>query len=72
MQKINKKKCYKCKFFRELYWEDGTKAGLGRCVHPEQTKQRHATTGRYITNTCERWEIDFSKVGLSEDVEEKP
>ena len=64
MQKINKKKCYKCKWFRELYWEDGTKAGLGRCVNPEQDKQRHVTTGRYTGNTCPMWEIDFAKVGL--------
>ena len=68
MQKINKKKCWKCKWFRELYWEDGTKTGLGRCVNPEQEKQRHVTTGRYTANTCDKWEIDFAKVGLDGDV----
>lgn len=61
---INRKKCWKCKHFRKMYWEDGTEAGVGRCVHPEQTKQKHITTGRYPHNTCENWEIDYEKVGL--------
>ena len=48
-----KKRCVNCKYFRDMYFEDGTPAGAGRCVNPKNKKLKHISAGTYSHNICD-------------------